>query len=261
VTDLYRRPEVIALLADAKQRPEDEGPRLVLADWLDEDGDPDRAEFIRLQCGLAPWAALQGDPTTREKAEARTEDLLARLGGGWLGPLWTEGGRWHRGLIAARLNRRWPPERLQDALPWLDTVVFEITGRDAFRNAVAVLAAGRFNHAGFALRRPFAEERLLSMLGEILESTCLRTLTLWLPPGMARRVRRQVVPAFGVAFFARLASELPVGRHLTHLGTGLALTTAQVQPLHAAGIEVVRATSPFWMHAVPPAWFASRPLR
>jgi uncharacterized protein (TIGR02996 family) len=30
--------------------PDDDAPRLVYADWLDERGDPDRAEFIRLQC-------------------------------------------------------------------------------------------------------------------------------------------------------------------------------------------------------------------
>src|SRR2546422_761256 len=32
--------------------PDDDGPRLVYADWLDERGDP-RGEFIRVQCGLA----------------------------------------------------------------------------------------------------------------------------------------------------------------------------------------------------------------
>jgi uncharacterized protein (TIGR02996 family) len=38
-----------AVLAD----PEDDAPRLVYADWLEEHGDPDRAEFIRVQCELA----------------------------------------------------------------------------------------------------------------------------------------------------------------------------------------------------------------
>lgn len=33
--------------------PEDDTPRLVYADWLDEQGDADRAEFIRVQCELA----------------------------------------------------------------------------------------------------------------------------------------------------------------------------------------------------------------
>jgi uncharacterized protein (TIGR02996 family) len=33
--------------------PDDDAPRLVYADWLEEHGDPDRAEFIRVQCRLA----------------------------------------------------------------------------------------------------------------------------------------------------------------------------------------------------------------
>src|ERR687898_691134 len=41
--DLFR-----AILAD----PADDAPRLVFADWLDEHGEPDRAEFIRLQCEI-----------------------------------------------------------------------------------------------------------------------------------------------------------------------------------------------------------------
>src|SRR5579884_893933 len=33
--------------------PDDDTPRLVYADFLDEHGDPDRAELIRVQCQLA----------------------------------------------------------------------------------------------------------------------------------------------------------------------------------------------------------------
>ena len=32
----------------------DDTPRLVYADWLEDDGDADRAEFIRVQCELEP---------------------------------------------------------------------------------------------------------------------------------------------------------------------------------------------------------------
>ena len=42
-----------AFLAAILERPEDDFPRLVYADWLDENGDPARAEFIRLQLQLA----------------------------------------------------------------------------------------------------------------------------------------------------------------------------------------------------------------
>src|SRR5687768_1094845 len=38
-----------ALLRAIIDNPDDDAPRLVYADWLDEHGDPDLAEFIRLQ--------------------------------------------------------------------------------------------------------------------------------------------------------------------------------------------------------------------
>ena len=42
-----------ALLAAILADPADDTPRLVYADWCDENGQPDRAEFIRAQCELA----------------------------------------------------------------------------------------------------------------------------------------------------------------------------------------------------------------
>jgi uncharacterized protein (TIGR02996 family) len=47
-----------ALLRAVLESPADDAPRLVLADWLEEHGHPDRAEFIRLQC-----ARTAADPT------------------------------------------------------------------------------------------------------------------------------------------------------------------------------------------------------
>jgi uncharacterized protein (TIGR02996 family) len=39
------------------EAPDDDGPRLIYADWLDEHGEADRAEFIRLQCAVAQLPA------------------------------------------------------------------------------------------------------------------------------------------------------------------------------------------------------------
>jgi len=44
------RTEEAALLRAVLGRPDDDVPRLVLADWLDEHGQPERAEFVRVQC-------------------------------------------------------------------------------------------------------------------------------------------------------------------------------------------------------------------
>jgi uncharacterized protein (TIGR02996 family) len=46
-------PEQAAFLADIQANPDDDRPRLVFADWLEDHGDPARAEFIRVQ---ALWA-------------------------------------------------------------------------------------------------------------------------------------------------------------------------------------------------------------
>jgi uncharacterized protein (TIGR02996 family) len=63
--------------------PEDDAPRLVYSDWLEERGHP-RAEFIRVQCALA-----RGEGTSRLRAEwrEREEELLAAHRAQWLKPL------------------------------------------------------------------------------------------------------------------------------------------------------------------------------
>lgn len=42
-----------SLFEAIRANPEDDAPRLVYADWLDEHGRPERAEFIRVQCAMA----------------------------------------------------------------------------------------------------------------------------------------------------------------------------------------------------------------
>lgn len=41
-----------AILADILERPEDDAPRLIYADWLEDNGHPKRAQFIRSQIQL-----------------------------------------------------------------------------------------------------------------------------------------------------------------------------------------------------------------
>ena len=50
-----------ALTAAIIAHPEEDTPRLALADWLDEHGNPDRANFIRAQCQYATASATQPD--------------------------------------------------------------------------------------------------------------------------------------------------------------------------------------------------------
>jgi uncharacterized protein (TIGR02996 family) len=62
-------------LQDILEHPDEDAPRLIYADWLDENGDPDRAEFIRVQCLQAslPW-----DDDRQSELLAREAQLLAQ---------------------------------------------------------------------------------------------------------------------------------------------------------------------------------------
>lgn len=68
------------LLAGVLADPQADAPRLVLADWLGERGDP-RGEFISVQCELARGSSRVPD------LQAREVSLLSTHGAQWLGPL------------------------------------------------------------------------------------------------------------------------------------------------------------------------------
>src|SRR5437764_1154624 len=72
-----------AFLAAILDRPDDDAPRLVYADWLDERGDP-RGEFIRVQCELA---RLPGDDPRQLSLRKREKQLRKRHGRQWAEPL------------------------------------------------------------------------------------------------------------------------------------------------------------------------------
>jgi uncharacterized protein (TIGR02996 family) len=82
-----------ALLAAIIAQPAEDLPRLMYADWLDEHGQPERAEFIRVQCELSRMPHTGGPEEEdgncatckmRKPLEDREELLLSR-GGDWVG--------------------------------------------------------------------------------------------------------------------------------------------------------------------------------
>jgi uncharacterized protein (TIGR02996 family) len=92
-----------AFLRAIRDTPED-AHRLVYADWLDEQGDAERAEFIRLQCRLARTAP---DDPQHDALEERERALLTAHEAKWLGPLPPEVRDWsfRGGLVDALLMR------------------------------------------------------------------------------------------------------------------------------------------------------------
>jgi uncharacterized protein (TIGR02996 family) len=71
-----------AFLQSILANSDDDTPRLVYADWLDDNGRPERAEFIRVQIELA---RLAEDDPRREGLEERERALLNARQEDWLG--------------------------------------------------------------------------------------------------------------------------------------------------------------------------------
>lgn len=86
-TAVPSRSEVIDLLHRCKEEPDDDTPRLILADWLEEHGDP-RGEFIRVQCALDKIMPLGYRPSNPKLArpQKRQKELLAAHQAEWLEP-------------------------------------------------------------------------------------------------------------------------------------------------------------------------------
>lgn len=64
---MYDNPDCQALLGAVRATPDADLPRLVLADWLDDHGDPGWAELIRVDCesfGLLRTCGVTGEPVT-----------------------------------------------------------------------------------------------------------------------------------------------------------------------------------------------------
>src|SRR4051812_2846823 len=76
-------PLLESLLAACKDDPLSDDPRLVLADYLEESGDAERAEFVRLQLRAGEGEA--GWRPERSAESAREMRLLRRHAGAWLG--------------------------------------------------------------------------------------------------------------------------------------------------------------------------------
>jgi uncharacterized protein (TIGR02996 family) len=92
-----------AFLRSIVADPDDDGVRLIYADWLEEHAEPkkesqERAEFIRGQIELA---RTNQDSPARRKLAFRMRELQERHGKKWLGPLRRSAHHWHfhRGFL------------------------------------------------------------------------------------------------------------------------------------------------------------------
>jgi uncharacterized protein (TIGR02996 family) len=157
-----------ALLRDILDCPDDDLPRLVYADWLDDYGGPAgalRAELIRLQITLAGAV----EPERRPALEAQVNRLLKRHQGQWLGAL-----RPH--LHAWTFQRGFLHHVALDAAAWLEYGGAIV---EAHPVASAHLHNARAHRAMLArlAECPFmARLRCLDLSGNFLEEADCRAL-------------------------------------------------------------------------------------
>jgi uncharacterized protein (TIGR02996 family) len=88
-----------AFLQSIRDNPDDDTPRLVYADWLDEQGEADRAELIRVQCELARQT---NQSEHQQRLRLREQELLAHafsLWSRWQRLFYPPGLRFQRGFV------------------------------------------------------------------------------------------------------------------------------------------------------------------
>lgn len=135
---IRRKPEPLpadatreGLLAAIRERPEDDGPRWVMADWLAAREDP-RGEFIAVQLTLA---AIDDDDPRVAELEAREQELLAAHKSDWVGRF--RGARIEYGVEGGRRWARGNPTRWSFARGFVDTV--DMAALDFISNAELLL--------------------------------------------------------------------------------------------------------------------------
>src|SRR5262245_55116771 len=142
------RAELLSLLRAAKQEPNDDAPRLVLADWLEEHGGPEdlaRAEFIRAQLELARDEKAEA---LRRRSQSRANALLREHRTAWLGPLTAVIGKRKRPEFQRGLLHLWAEPRhvvadagarLTDteAIDWVERLLVSGVGQETVADLVA----------------------------------------------------------------------------------------------------------------------------
>lgn len=144
-----------AFLRTILAHPEDDAPRLVYADWLEENGAIERAEFIRLQC-----AAVD---------KPRQQMLLATHGAVWVEPVF-------RHVYSASFQRGFVDEVTIDARTLLSV------GAEMFQAApirlLRIIGARRTTMSGAGRALDFSGRPLLDDILRMPELARLRSLHL-----------------------------------------------------------------------------------
>jgi uncharacterized protein (TIGR02996 family) len=155
--------EMLALIQAVKGDSENDAPRLALAAWLEQRGDP-RGAFVRVQCDLAKM--VPDDPRFAELKNLQKE-LLEKNEKNWVGPYaeFAEAWEWRRGL----LHLQFKPKQFfskpilswlgEIASAWLEALtVYDVTAEEVIQiagfpflaNLSSLSLSGRFGSQGMA---------------------------------------------------------------------------------------------------------------
>jgi uncharacterized protein (TIGR02996 family) len=116
---VYGDPNDAAFIRAIVDRPDDDAPRLIYADWLDDRGESDRAELIRIQ--IESVSLTTNDPQRRLN-DLRAEELIRKSGVEWTRRLQPDSGpfpgvqflKYERGFLSVVLFSK-PEEFLEHA--------------------------------------------------------------------------------------------------------------------------------------------------
>jgi uncharacterized protein (TIGR02996 family) len=152
-----------ALLRAVLAAPDDDAPRLVYADWLDEHGDPARAAFIRIQVELARQPADPDRVLQLRKAELTLLRANREAWTAWV-PGWAEARTFRRGFLegiraeagafiagADEVRRRTPLSAVRlDGREDLAVSLFRLRALDGIRSLTlsVPVPAGAWEHLG-----------------------------------------------------------------------------------------------------------------
>jgi uncharacterized protein (TIGR02996 family) len=160
--------EADAFLQAIRATPDDDTPRLVYADWLEEHGEP-RGEFIRVQCEIPRLPAAHPRSIQLQSNERR---LLRAHRAHWVEPLRPFVGFWQAQWVLE--FRRGFVERID-----IDAEVFLRHGEELFRHAPlrqVSFSSARGRLPALTTCRYLAEIEELSFLDQPLEERDLTAL-------------------------------------------------------------------------------------
>jgi uncharacterized protein (TIGR02996 family) len=244
-------PELLGLLRACKDAPDDDAPRLVLADWLEERNGPtdaDRAALIRVQCHRA---RMKEGSAEHKALVSREQELITLHRDALLGPLSPYGRLW-RGLLDVMI--RYSPffsADVTDALRdgpgvWLDSLVLygvpqsqvrRLASRSFLSRLSSLSVSGRWDDEGLAT---FLDSPHLTGLRQLIlgvrgiTAAGARALAEWAPLARLDHLDLTGNPLGDEGLAALAASP-----NVTHLRT-LCLTNVKIGP---AGVRAL-ASSP-----------------